>query len=167
MTSLVEDIVDPMSATGYRVVHRFGHGIPDGCSVPLSLKSEEERRCEELLRKGSISKEEAEEIRRRYGQWSRRSVIAGWIYQETENQDNPTTKSPKQKSKEHHHHHHYNYKSLLHTVRRSLHLHNKKFKPKVPPELLEVHHEMKDDRETCSLAASTGSTTSSHSTGFI
>ena len=29
---------DEISANGYRKVHRFGYGVPDGCGFPLSLK---------------------------------------------------------------------------------------------------------------------------------
>lgn len=81
------DYDDTLSDAGYRVVRRFGAGIPDGCSVPLSLKIQEEKESnsQQPQRKLSVHQQIQEEIvRRSHGAWSRRSIIAPWIYQEAD-----------------------------------------------------------------------------------
>lgn len=80
------DYDDTLSDAGYRVVKRFGAGIPDGCSVPLSLKIQEEKESQQRpQRKLSVHQQIQEEIvRRSHGEWSRRSIIAPWIYQEAD-----------------------------------------------------------------------------------
>lgn len=170
-------ITDFLSSAGYRVVHRFGQGIPDGCSIPLSLKSQEEklkvvgRARRNSLRKDSLKvvnatsgvpitlngnddEEEAEEkIRQRYGQWNRRSVIASWVYAEAKDLGELVAKN---KKKDHHSHHHH-YRSLLGSFRRGFHFHRKNFKPKVSPHLLESHSEVRRDKDSHSLGSSSSS----------
>lgn len=110
------DYDDSLSSAGYRIVRRFGAGIPDGCSIPLSLKLEEEKQIQQQQqqqRKLSVHQQIQEEIvRRSYGSWSRRSVIAPWVYQEANLFQSEIIQKARQKA-EHH-------RSLLSKLRKSL-----------------------------------------------